>query len=91
MYVILTQGRIQKHAAIRFFTYCYSLRSSKTSLIFTLRNGQDDKFAYRIDFGSTVISLLKFKQLLNSLQSYRLFFVFATALILFIIFGCFVL
>ena len=74
MYVILTQGRIQKHAAIRFFTFV-----------------QNDKFAYRIDFGSTVISLLKFKQLLNSLQSYRLFFVFATALILFIIFGCFVL
>ncbi len=30
---------------LRSFTSCYSLRSSKTSLIITLRNGQDDKFA----------------------------------------------
>ena len=34
---------------------CYSLRSSKTSLIFTLRNGQNDKFAYCIDQGATAM------------------------------------
>ena len=32
-------------AVTRSFTFCYSLRSSKTSLIITLRNGQDDSSA----------------------------------------------
>ena len=45
-------------AVTRSFTFCYSLRSSKTSLIITLRNGQDDKFTKKMSRGSTAILLL---------------------------------
>ena len=41
------------------FTSSYSLRSSKISLIFTLRNGQDDKFTNNFSVGSTSILLPK--------------------------------
>ena len=48
----------------------YSLRSSKTSLIFTLRNGQDDKFAINVKIGSTAILLPKYSSKLDISRSF---------------------
>ena len=45
------RSKLKVTARQRSFTSCYSLRSSKTFLIFTLRNGQDDK--YRENSSST--------------------------------------
>ena len=57
------------------FTSSYSLRSSKTSLIFTLRNGQDDKFAKNVNIGSTAILLPNYLYLyVNNLLVLKILF-----------------
>ena len=47
------------YVVMRSFTSCYSLRSSKTSLIITLRNGQDDKFAKKNELRVNIYIIAK--------------------------------